>query len=93
MSRPRQRPPRRARQGSTWAVPDAETATVAGLPYPVRAAVGVRILVVCDQGGDVLLDCPLAELVGTGKVWGGFVVSPGPGGPPGVPLLRKETPQ
>ena len=82
----------KARHGSSWPVPDAALATVVPLPVPVLAEVGARI-VLLGREGNTLLDCPLAELVGTGKLLGGFVVSPGPGGPPGVPLLRKETPQ
>lgn len=90
------------RQGSTYPMPDAASATVVPLSYPWSASADVWITVECrDPVRDILVKPKrtrlfrgkLATLVGPGKVVWGFVVSPVPGGPPGVPLLRKETPQ
>jgi hypothetical protein len=83
-------------------MPTAATAVVVALPYPWLASDDVWITVhVRGPVTDILVKPTrrrlfhgkLATLVGVGKLVGGFVVSPGPGGPPGVPLLRKETPQ
>ena len=80
------------RQGATYPMPDATLATIVPLPYPWVAGPDVW-LTVGEGLAHLQVRVRLADLVGPGKLVGGLVVSPVPGGPPGVPLLRKETPQ